>query len=584
MRKGAWLASHAPCMTKQFDLVIANGTVVDGIGGGTRVVDVGINGGRISAIGDLSGRGLDEIDATGNLVTPGFIDIHTHYDGQVTWDNRVTASSAHGVTTVIMGNCGVGFAPCRAADRDALLGIMEGVEDIPEAVMAAGVPWNWESFPDYLDALAVRRFDIDIGAQLPHSALRLFVMGKRGAHLEAATDDDKECMAALARDAASHGAFGFATSRNTFHATRDGSRIPSFGAHESELLVIANGLRAAGAGVLQVVPSFEGFDDDFAIFKRLVEQTGRPLSFSILQIYSHPDLWRHALRLTAEANAQGLPIRAQVIGRPTGILVGLDLSYNPFSYCRSYQSIANRSLKDRVSIMRHADFKRRLLAEEPEATSLPILSLIRKFETMFLLDDPPDYEPLETNTIAARASSMGITPAELAYDLLLESDGRSVLFCASANYIGGNLDAALEMIKDPHTILALGDGGAHYGLVCDSGYPSFMLSYWCRDRQGEKISIGDMVRKLTSVPATAVGLHDRGQIRVGFKADLNVIDLANLRLHAPRAHYDLPAGGRRVMQAVDGIEATIVNGVCIRREGLSTSALPGRLIRSQAPS
>ncbi len=567
-------------MSQDFDLVIVDGTVVDGDGGEPRRADVGIKNGRIAEIGRLAGRGTSRIDAAGCLVTPGFIDIHTHYDGQITWENRLTASSAHGVTTVITGNCGVGFAPCRAADRERLLSVMEGVEDVPEVVMSTGIPWNWETFPEYLDSLERRQFDVDVGVQLPHSALRVYAMGERGAQREAATDGDKARMSALAFDAASAGAMGFATSRNPIHATKDGDPIPSFRALESELQAIAEGFKAADRGVLQVLPSFDDFDAEFAMFKRLVANSGRPLSFSMVQMSSHPELWRRALDLSAAANAEGLRINAQVIGRPTGILLGLDLSYNPFSFCPTYRKIADLPLELRLAVMRQPDFKRRLLADVPDKPHLPGLAAIRMFEAMFPLGDPPNYEPAREHSVAARAEAAGLRPDEFAYDLLVHGDGQTILFITMANYVDGSLDASLQMIGHPNAILGLGDGGAHYGLLCDSSYPSFMLTFWCRDRAGPKLSVAQIVKSLTAVPARAVGLLDRGRIAPGLKADLNVIDFAKLRLHSPRAHYDLPAGGRRVMQDVDGFRATLVGGVVTRRDGAATDQLPGRLIRA----
>jgi N-acyl-D-amino-acid deacylase len=566
-------------MSREFDLVIGRGTVLDGDGSEGRLTDVGIRGGRIAEIGDLAGRGREEIDARGLLVTPGFVDVHTHYDGQVTWENRISGSSAHGVTTVVMGNCGVGFAPCRAADRESLLNVMEGVEDIPELVMNAGLPWNWETFPQYLNSLESRHFDIDVGTQLPHSALRVYAMGQRGANREVATQSDKKRMAALAFEAMSAGALGFSTSRNPLHATIHGDPIPSYQAVEAELGAIAGGLSSAKRGVLQALPSFDDFDAEFAMFKRLARQSGRPLSYSLVQMSPHSDLWRHALQETAAANAEGLPIKAQVMGRPTGILLGLDLSYNPFSFFPTYQSIAHLPLEQRVAMLRQREFRAKLLAERPLPSTQPVLSLLKKFDAMYALGDPPNYEPARESSIVAIAERSGRLPLEVALDMLLEKDGNNIIFTVSANYVAGNLDAALEMIQHPNTILALGDGGAHYGLISDSSYPTFMLTFWCRDRAGAKVPLSEMVRKLSSVPAKALGLNDRGRIAPGLKADINIIDFHKLRLHAPTAHYDLPAGGRRVLQTAEGFHSTLVNGIVSQRHGEPTGELPGRLVR-----
>lgn len=567
-------------MADGFDLVIRRGHVVTGDGETAREADVGIRDGRIVEVGSIAASGADEVDARGKLVTPGFVDVHTHYDGQVIWDERTTASSAHGVTTAIMGNCGVGFAPCRLEDRNRLLAVMEGVEDIPEIVMTEGLTWDWESFPDYLAAIERRRHEIDIGAQLPHSALRVFVMGERGANREPATEDDRKRMSALAYEAARAGAIGFATSRIPLHATRDGDKIPSFDADEAELHAIASGLKSANAGVLQAVVDFDRFEAEFATMKRLVQRSGRPLSYSLIQSYHDPDLWKHALDLTAQANAEGLQITAQVIGRGVGMLHGLNISYNAFSLCPTYETIAHLPLAERVAIMHQPDFKARLLADMPKPPHYPVLALLRNFENMFPLGDFPTYEPSPDDSVAAQARRLGKTPQEHCYDLLLQDEGRFIFYAPTANYAEHNLDAALGMMKHPNTILGLGDGGAHYGLVSDSSWPTYMLSYWCRDRQGEKLTLENVVRKLSYDPARCVGLTDRGLIALGQKADINVIDFDKLRLHGPTVHFDLPAGGRRLLQTADGMEVTLVNGIFIRRDSEATGALPGKLVRS----
>lgn len=569
-------------MADAFDLVIRRGQVVAGDGKAPREADVGIRNGRIVEVGAIAGRGTEEFDADGKLVTPGFVDVHTHYDGQVIWDERTTASSAHGVTTVIMGNCGVGFAPCRAVDRDRLLAVMEGVEDIPEIVMAKGLTWDWESFPDYLDAIDRRKHEIDVGAYLPHSALRVYVMGERGANREPSTEDDRRQMSELAREAARAGAIGFATSSIPLHVTRDGEKIPSFDVEEAELQAIASGLSSANSGVLQAVVDFSRFDAEFATMKRLVEKSGRPLSYSLIQSYSEPELWKHALDLTAQANKEGLQIAAQVIGRGIGLLHGLNLSYNTFSLYSAYDGIAQLPLDERVAIMRQLDFKTRILADTPRPPQYPALELLRNFENMFALGEFPTYEPAPEDSVAAQARRLGKTPEEHCYDLMLEDDGHFIFYAPAGNYADHNLDAVLEMMKHPNTILGLGDGGAHYGLVSDSSWPTHMLSYWCRDRRGEKLTLENVVRKLSHDPARRVGLTDRGLIAPGQKADINVIDFDKLRLRGPTVHFDLPAGGRRLLQSADGMEATLVNGTFIRRDGAATGALPGKLVRAAA--
>jgi N-acyl-D-aspartate/D-glutamate deacylase len=566
-------------MSGDFDLVVRGGMVAAGDGGEPVRQDVAIRGGVIRQVGEVRGRGAEELDADGHLVTPGFVDVHTHYDGQVIWDSDLAPSSVNGVTTVVMGNCGVGFAPCRAEDRARVIGLMEAVEDIPEVVMAEGLDWDWETFPEYLRAIEKRPHTIDMAAYLPHSALRVYAMGQRGAERGPADDDDLAKLRALANEAMQAGALGFATSRNIVHKTLDGDPIPSFAAADRELEAIAAGLKDAGRGVLQALPDYEDLDREFDLFERLVGGSGRPLSYSLVQLPDRPGLWRHALDRTAQANRKGLPIRAQVIGRPTGILLGLNLSYNPFSFYPSYRKIARLPLAQRLVEMRRPDFRDRLLSETPGTPELPVLAAVSAFHMIAELGDPPCYEPTPEAMVTRRAAAQGVSPAALAYDLLLKDEGRSILFVPMANYAEGNLDAVFAMMKDENTILGLGDGGAHYGLLCDSSYPTFMLTYWCRDRAGAKLSVGEVVRELSAAPAEAVGLNDRGRIAPGYKGDLNVIDFERLKLTAPYAQYDLPAHGRRLMQGAHGIRATVVSGQAIYRDGQATGAHPGRLVR-----
>ena len=566
-------------MSEEFDLVVRGGLVADGSGGEPVRRDIAIRDGVIRAVGEVTGRGTREIEADGLLVTPGFVDVHTHYDAQAIWDSDLAPSSSNGVTTVVMGNCGVGFAPCRSEDRERVIGLMEAVEDIPELVMAEGLPWDWETFPQYLDALERRPHTIDLGAYLPHSALRVYAMGQRGADREPANADDLVTMRALSCEAMTAGALGFATSRNTVHKTLEGQPIPSFDAADRELEAIAAGMKDAGRGALQVLPDFEHIQREFDLFERLVAETGGRLSYSLVQTPDRPDMWREALQRTAQANARGLPIKAQVIGRPTGMLLGLDLSYNPFSFYPSYRQIAHLPLEARLAEMRRPAFRARLLAESPARPELPVLAFLTAFDHIAELGDPPSYEPRPEDMLTSRAAAQGVSAAELAYDLLLKDDGKSILFIPMANYAEGNLDAAFAMMKDPNTILGLGDGGAHYGLLCDSSYPTFMLTYWCRDRAGAKLGVGEVVRELSSAPAEALSLNDRGRLAPGYKADLNIIDFERLELGAPRAVYDLPAGGRRLVQRAQGIRATVVSGEVIYQDGVATGARPGRLVR-----
>ncbi|HEY1708623.1 MAG TPA: amidohydrolase family protein [Rhizomicrobium sp.] len=568
-------------MARDFDLVIRNGMVVDGTGGAPFEADVAIAGGRIAAIGKGLPAGSEEIDAKGKLVTPGFVDIHTHYDGQAIWSKHLSPSSAHGVTTVVGGNCGVGFAPCRPEHRDMLVSVMEGVEDIPEVVMTEGLTWDWETYPEYLDALEKRPRDIDFASQIPHSAVRVYVMGQRGADREPATPDDLKKMQAVVREAIGVGALGFATSRLIIHKTGHGDPIPTFMAEESELEAMALALKDCGRGVLQAVFGVPGrtFEDEIDLLSRLTKLSGRPASFTMAQDPAKPDAWRNVMKHLANANAGGPAIRAQVYPRPIGMVLGFDLSVNPFCLCPSYQPLVKLPFEQRIAELRKPELRAKLLMEEPIDPVVPLSKLGRAFERMYPFNDPPDYEPPEDQSIAAQARARGMTPAELAYDMLLQNGGRAMLFVALANYANSTLDPVLSMMTDPNCVLGLGDGGAHYGMICDSSYPTFVLSHWARDRKGAKLPIEQAIRSLSARPAATVGLNDRGILSVGRKADINVIDHAAVTLPRPMIRYDLPAGGRRLDQGASGYDATIVSGTIIAREDTPTGALPGRLVR-----
>ncbi|MEO8114700.1 MAG: amidohydrolase family protein, partial [Phenylobacterium sp.] len=469
-------------MEKAYDLVVRGGLLVDGTGGAPFEADVAVKDGRIAAVGRIAGSGAQEIDARGQLVTPGFVDIHTHYDGQATWDARMQPSSWHGVTTVVMGNCGVGFAPCKAADHDRLIRLMEGVEDIPFPVLAQGLPWNWESYPDYLDALSSRRFDIDVGSQLPHAALRVFVMGERGANREPATEADIHAMAAIARRAVEAGALGFSTSRTLNHRTSDGQPTPTLTASEDELTGIAMGLAAAGRGTLQFVSDFADPAEEWAMLRRIVERSGRPLSFSLLQSPRGPRGYRALLDRLAEATAAGLPMRAQVAGRPVGILFGLELTLNPFSQHAAYREIRDLPLAGKVAKLTDPAFRRRLLAEETTAARGFAGSQPRAWGNMFLMGEEPDYEPTADQTVEAIAARRGVTSAEVALDQMLSLDGRGMLYLPFLNYADMNLDPAYEMLTHPDCVPGLSDGGAHVGMICDGSFPTSNITHWTRDR------------------------------------------------------------------------------------------------------
>lgn len=562
------------------DLVIRNGFVIDGSGSPGREGDVAIDDGKITAVGKVAGKGREEIDAKGEIVTPGFVDVHTHYDGQVTWGDALTPSSIHGVTTAIMGNCGVGFAPCRDEDHDRLIRLMEGVEDIPFPVLSTGLPWNWESFPDYLDSLSGKQFDIDFGAQLPHAALRVFVMGERGANREEATPQDIEAMAKLAREAVEAGALGFSTSRTLNHRTSDGQPTPTLTASEEELTSIGMALKEAGKGVLQFVSDFDDPKKEAAMLRRIVEATGRPLSVSLAQSDVAPEGWRILLGAIEDAVEDGLPMRAQVCGRPVGVLLGLDLTMNPFIAHPVYQEIKDKTLQEKVAALRDPDFRARLLASKPDPANPFVKSLLRNFGKLFTLDAVPDYEPDADRTVEAIAKARGITNEEAALDILLEDDGRGMLYLPFLNYANGSLDPSYEMLKSPATIPGLSDGGAHVGMICDGSFPTSMLTHWTRDRsRGPKFPLEWIVKRQTADTAHWIGLHDRGLIAPGYRADLNIIDYDGLTLHRPVILRDLPANGRRLMQRASGYTATIVAGQVIYRDGDPTGAKPGRLVR-----
>jgi N-acyl-D-aspartate/D-glutamate deacylase len=576
-------------MAAQFDLVIRNGQIADGKGGPLFQGDVAIQNGTIAEVGNVAGSGREEIDAKGKIVTPGFVDIHTHYDGQATWDARLNPSSWHGVTTIVMGNCGVGFAPVRVADHGRLIELMEGVEDIPGAALHEGLKWSWESFGEYLDAVAQQKHDIDIGAQLPHGALRVYVMGDRGARLEAATADDIAEMRRISADAMRAGALGFSTSRTLNHKTATGDPTPSLRATEAELTGIAQGLADAGTGVIEMISDFNAPDlqTEWSMIRRIVEASGRPLTLSLAQGHGSANGWRAILQLIENASRDGLPIKAQVAPRPIGVLLGLQGTINPFITHAAYREIHDKPLAEKVRIMRDPSFRARVLEESAErAKAHPLARGIMAFERMFPLGDPPNYEPPKETSIAAVAERTGRDPSEVAYDLLLEDEGRAFLFSPFANYAEYNLDHCGEMIAHGDCVMGLGDGGAHVGIISDASFVTYLLTHWGRDRAKGKFDIGYLVKRQTSDTARAVGLHDRGVIARGMKGDINIIDLAKLAVKAPVMAYDLPAGGKRLLQGASGYEATIVSGEVIYRNGEPTGALPGKLIRGpqQAPS
>ena len=566
-----------------YDIVIRGGRIADGTGRAPFVADVAIRDGQIAEVGDVKATGAEEIDAAGLLVTPGWVDIHTHYDGQATWEQRMVPSSLHGTTTVVMGNCGVGFAPVRPTDHDRLIRLMEGVEDIPGTALHAGLKWDWESFPDYLDALERIPHDIDIATMIPHSALRVYVMGERGAAREAASPEEIDRMGTLVREAIDAGALGFSSSRVLFHRSIDGDLAPSVGAARRELTGISAKL-AGGEGVLQVVANIGEDPTEFDLLDDMMDASGRPLSISYVDVEGRPQLWDLVdAKLYAAAEA-GRELRAQVQGRSVGMLLSLQGSVHPFVTRPSYKAIADLPLPEKLKIMRDPAYKAKMLAEEGEEGH-PFAELAKKsWHVLFELGNPPQYEPDPSTSIAARAVELGVEPQDLVYDILTSGDGTGYLYFPSYNFAGGNYDRLLLMLRHPHTLSGLSDGGAHVGVICDASVTTFMLSHWCRDRKGEQLDLVETVVRQTSAPARAVGLLDRGVIAPGYRADINVIDFDRLQLQAPRFVFDLPKGERRLMQGADGYVATIVAGEVIYREGQPTGALPGKVVRGSQPA
>ncbi|HLG87550.1 MAG TPA: amidohydrolase family protein [Alphaproteobacteria bacterium] len=570
---------------KEFDLVIRGGTLIDGSGGEPREADVAIRDGLIAAVGKPAGSGREEIDAKGLLVTPGFVDIHTHYDGQVTWENRLVPSVAHGVTTAVMGNCGVGFAPCKPDQHELLIRLMEGVEDIPHPVLAEGLPWSWESYPEYLAFLSERPYDIDVAGYLPHAALRVYVMGQRGVDREPATEADMRRMAEIVGEAVKAGAMGVATSRTLFHRSSDGNSIPTLTASEDELTALAMALKGCGAGIMQVVSDYDDPPALFGMMRRLAERSGRPLTFSLGAGNVRANPWREILQWVAEANDNGVVMRPQVMPRAVGLLLGHELTLNPFYTTQGYRALAHLPFADKIAALRNPEIRARVVGEplKPDPKNL-LGAAVRRFDRMFQLGDPPDYEQAPEASIAGIAARRGVTSEEAAYDLMLERDGRNMLYLAMSNFADGKLDAACEMLRHRDVVPGLGDGGAHCGTICDGSYSTFMLTHYGRDRtRGPKLPIPHIVRSLTRGTASVVGLNDRGQVAPGYKADLNLIDFDRLRLRAPELVSDLPAGGHRLVQRAEGYVATIVSGNVTYRAGEATGMLPGRLVRGAQP-
>lgn len=574
-----------------YDLLISGGTIVDGTGADRFVADVAVSDGRIVAVGSDLGEAKKTIEATGRIVTPGFVDCHTHYDGQVTWDDLLDPSSGHGVTTVVMGNCGVGFAPVEPGKEAWLIQLMEGVEDIPGTALTEGMTWGWESFPEYLDVLDKRELSIDVGAQVAHGAVRGYVMGERGSKNEPATPEDIAAMRAIVREAVEAGALGVSTSRVLGHRAMDGEPTPGTFAAEDELFGLGYALADAGTGVFELAPAGADGQDivkaplEMAWMRKLSAEIGRPVTFAMLQNETDPTQWKELLAESLAACEDGAQCYPQVAGRPFGLLIGLQ-THHAFAKRPTFRALVDRPFDELVTELRKPDVKAAILAEEDLPADPSVLfdgmtgMVQMMLHRLYPMGAEPDYEPAPERAITSMAGQQGVDPLEVLYDLMLEDDGHAMLMMPIFNYVEGNHDVIREMLLHPQAVSGLSDGGAHCGMICDASIPTFMLTHWARDRdRGEKLPLEWVVKKQTHDTATLYGLSDRGTVEVGKRADLNIIDFDNLTLHGPRLAHDLPAGGRRLLQAADGYDYTIVAGEVTRDHGADTGARPGRLVR-----
>ena len=572
----------------EYDLIIKGGTIVDGSGAAGFVADVAIKDGLIAAVGSLDGEALKTIEAKGHLVTPGFVDIHTHFDGQVTWDSDLAPSCYHGVTTIVMGNCGVGFAPAAPDKHDFLIEVMDGVEDIPGTALHEGIEWNWESFSEYLDELDRHQWTMDVATQVPHAAVRAYVMGDRGARNELATEDDLEKMSAIVRDGIEAGALGVSTSRIDAHRSSKGEIVPGTYAGYDELWAIGGPLKELGKGIFQAVPKGadgelgEASEAEIYLLGKLAKNLNRPMTFSMVQNMDDPKIWARQLEYCEQLRDEGVAIYPQVANRATGIVFGLESDRHPFSTRPSYLEIVDLPLAERIEKMQSAEFKQAILSETPGPYRHPAYDyMYSKFDNMFSLGTDVAIEPAREDSIGVQASVLNIDPLSLLYDEMMRYSGKNIIMFPYTNYVDGSLDVVYDQLKNPVTVFGLGDAGAHCGVACDASSPTLMLCHWVRDRQGEKLSIEEAIHMMTSESAKLYGLNDRGLVMEGYRADLNIIDAENIKLKLPEIHYDLPAGGRRVLQFAEGYKATIVNGVVTLRDDQLTGSFPGRLIRGE---
>ena len=564
------------------DLVIRNGALIDGTGAAARRADVAIDGGLISQVGDAVGPGRREIDAAGHLVTPGWVDIHTHYDGQVTWDPYLTPSCWHGVTTVVMGNCGVGFAPARPESREWLIALMEGVEDIPGTALSEGIRWNWETFPEYMESLDQQSRVMDIATQAPHGSIRAYVMGERGARNEPATPEDIAEMSRIVGEAVEAGALGFSTSRTMLHRSKDGEPVPGTFAGADELMGIGRAMGRAGHGVFELASDMAPAESEFEWMKALSRETGVPVTFGLLQSPLQPEKWRDLLQMTASARVEGAQLTAQIACRPTGMVLGWQSTVHPFIGRASYRAIADLPFAARLERLRDPEIRAAILAD-PSPDLGPLGSILTQgFDRMFRLEsgESLDYEPRAEDSVAALAARTGQRPDAVVYDMLMEREGRGYIYLPLLNYARFNFDHIHEMMNHPATVLSLSDGGAHCGVICDASFPTYMLTYWARDRvRGETLPLEKIVSMQTRDTARLYGLNDRGVVAPGMKADLNVIDYQRLRILAPEMVFDLPAQGRRLIQRAEGYRATVVSGAITFENGVATGEMPGKLVR-----
>ena len=560
----------------EYDLIIRNGHVVDGSGGKSGILDVAVKDGLIQAVGEnLPDTALNEIDAAGLIVTPGFVDVHTHYDGQATWDSHLNPSSNLGTTTVVMGNCGVGFAPCKPEDRDVLIQLMEGVEEIPETAMAEGLPWTWESFPEYLDTLDAKPRDIDVAALVPHGPVRVFVMGERAVNRETATDEDISKMQAVIEESVNAGGVGFSTSRTLVHRTSTGSPVPTYKAATHELKQLGLALSGEKGHVFQLISDWEDLDEEFSILRSTSESTGAKGTFTLLHLDNQPDLWRQQLDHIEHAQSEGLDIRGQVLSRPVGMLMGHPASMSPFSPRPTFRSLEDLPWNEKIAKLKTPEIKSQILGEDIDQPHIFVKLFSRRFDKMYPLEEPIEYLPAPDTSVAARAQAEGVEPVEWLYDYFLGNNGNNLIYIPAANFS----DHIPELLTHPNTVSALGDGGAHVGSICDASANIYVITKWVKERKSFELE--KAIHLLTRQPAELYSLKDRGLIAPGYKADINLIDYEALSLKTPHIVHDLPAGGKRLLQHANGIVSTMVSGTVIYQSGKATGALPGKLVRGQ---